>query len=150
MSSRREVLFRILSSITKEDVNWNKKSHIKMLKMALFHCAINEKMLQCWRRTPEDLTAQESPPPGTLELSNLPDIFSFEPTNYESFYTPSDTFAYRSSHNNSCITRKSRSTGARGPSRRRPRERGCAKPLALHAKCSVRLAWLPRRLLFRL
>ena len=31
------------SAITKEDVNWNKKSHIKMLKMALFDCAINEK-----------------------------------------------------------------------------------------------------------
>ena len=38
MLSRREVLI-----ITKEDVNWNKKSHIKMLKMALFDCAINEK-----------------------------------------------------------------------------------------------------------
>ena len=43
MSSRREVLTRILSAITKEDVNWDKKSHIKMLKMALFDCAINEK-----------------------------------------------------------------------------------------------------------
>ena len=31
------------STITKEDVNWNKKSNIKMLKMALFDCAINEK-----------------------------------------------------------------------------------------------------------
>ena len=27
----------------KEEVNWNKKSHIQMLKMALFDCAINEK-----------------------------------------------------------------------------------------------------------
>ena len=42
MSSRREVLIRILSAITKEDVNWNKKSYIKMRKMALFDCAINE------------------------------------------------------------------------------------------------------------
>ena len=44
MSSRHEVLIRILALlITKEDVNWNKKPHIKMLKMALFDCAINEK-----------------------------------------------------------------------------------------------------------
>ena len=44
MSSRHEVLIRILALlIIKEDVNWNKKSHIKMLKMALFDCAINEK-----------------------------------------------------------------------------------------------------------
>ena len=43
MSSRREVLTRILRAIIKEDVNWNKKSHIKMPKMALFDCAINEK-----------------------------------------------------------------------------------------------------------
>ena len=31
------------SAITKEDVNWNKKSHIEMLKTALFDCAINGK-----------------------------------------------------------------------------------------------------------
>ena len=72
MSSQREVLIRILP-ITKEDVYWNKKSSIKMLKMALFDCAINATRLQCWRRTghlpsffvptPGDLTAQESPPP---------------------------------------------------------------------------------------
>ena len=47
-----------------------------MLKMALFDCAINKKMLQCWQRTghlpsffvrsPGDLTAQESPPSGNL------------------------------------------------------------------------------------
>ena len=43
MSLRGEVLIRILSAITKQDVNWNKKSYIKMLKMALFDCAINEK-----------------------------------------------------------------------------------------------------------
>ena len=43
MSSQREVLIIIVSAITKEDINWNKKSHIKMLKMALFDCAINEK-----------------------------------------------------------------------------------------------------------
>ena len=43
MSSRREVLIRILALLQKEDVNWNKKSHIKMLKMALFDCTINEK-----------------------------------------------------------------------------------------------------------
>ena len=43
MSSPREVLIRILSAITKEDVNWNKKSHFKMLKMALFDFSINDK-----------------------------------------------------------------------------------------------------------
>ena len=43
MSSRREVLIRILRAITKEDVNSNKKSHIKILKMVVFDCAINEK-----------------------------------------------------------------------------------------------------------
>ena len=43
MSSQREVLIIIVSAITKEDINWNKKSHIKMLKMALFDCTINEK-----------------------------------------------------------------------------------------------------------
>ena len=42
MSSQHEVLITILSAITKEDVNWNKKSYIKMLKMALFDCVINE------------------------------------------------------------------------------------------------------------
>ena len=31
------------SAITKEDVSLNKKSHIKILKMAVFDCAINEK-----------------------------------------------------------------------------------------------------------
>ena len=41
MSSRREVLIRILRAITKEDANLNKKSHIKILKMAVFDCAIN-------------------------------------------------------------------------------------------------------------
>ena len=30
------------SAITMEDVNWNKKSLIKMLETALFDCAINE------------------------------------------------------------------------------------------------------------
>ena len=43
MSPPREVLIRILSAITKEDVNWNKKSHFKMLKMALFDFSINDK-----------------------------------------------------------------------------------------------------------
>ena len=41
MSSRREVLIRILALL--EDVNKTKKSHIKMLKTALFDCAINKK-----------------------------------------------------------------------------------------------------------
>ena len=51
MSSRREVLIRILSAITKEDVNWNKKSHFKMLKMPLFDFSINEKCVSVdWGR----------------------------------------------------------------------------------------------------
>ena len=41
MSSRREVLIRILALLQREkDVNLNKKSHIKM---ALLDCAINKK-----------------------------------------------------------------------------------------------------------
>ena len=43
MSSRREVLIGILRAVTKEDVNWNKKSHSKILKMVVFDCVINEK-----------------------------------------------------------------------------------------------------------
>ena len=34
---------RILAPVTKENVTWNKKLHIKMFKTALFDCAINEK-----------------------------------------------------------------------------------------------------------
>ena len=70
MSSRREVLIRILALLQGktliETAHW--KSHMKMLKKALFDCALNEKMLQCWRRTGHlpsfffFLTAQESPP----------------------------------------------------------------------------------------
>ena len=72
MSSRREVLIRILRAITNEDVNWNKKPQIKMLKMVLFH-AINENVAVLTEDehlpsflvpTPGDLTAQESSPPG--------------------------------------------------------------------------------------
>ena len=44
MLSRREVFNRIIALFnTKEDVNLNEKSHIKMFKTALFDCAINEK-----------------------------------------------------------------------------------------------------------
>ena len=42
MSSRREVLIRI-ALLQRKHVNWNKKSHIKKLKIALLDCAINEK-----------------------------------------------------------------------------------------------------------
>ena len=44
MSWRREVLIiKNPWAITKKGVNWNKKSHIKMLKMALLDCAITMK-----------------------------------------------------------------------------------------------------------
>ena len=44
MSSWREVLIRILALLQRKMlIEWNKKSHIKMLKMALFDRAINEK-----------------------------------------------------------------------------------------------------------
>ena len=73
MSSRREDLIRILALLQRK-TSIEKKSHIKMLKMALFDCASNKKRLQFWWRTvhlpsffvptPGGLTAQESPPPG--------------------------------------------------------------------------------------
>ena len=40
MSSRREVLIRILALLTKDDVTCNKKSQIKIFKTALFDCAM--------------------------------------------------------------------------------------------------------------
>ena len=43
MSSRREVLIRILALLQKKPLIKSKKSHIKMLKTALFDCAINKK-----------------------------------------------------------------------------------------------------------
>ena len=43
MSSRREVLIRILALLQRKTLIKPKKSHIKMLKTALFDCAINEK-----------------------------------------------------------------------------------------------------------
>ena len=43
MSSRREVLIRILALLQTKTLIKPKKSHIKMLKTALFDCAINEK-----------------------------------------------------------------------------------------------------------
>ena len=75
MSSRREVLIRILALLQRKTLIETKKSHIRKLKMALFDCAINEKKScsvdggqgiypLCFVPTPEDLTAQESPPPG--------------------------------------------------------------------------------------
>ena len=69
MSSPREVLIRILSAITKEDVNWNKKSHFKMLKTALFDSAINEKCCSVdWGRGICPLFS--SPPRGIWQLKS--------------------------------------------------------------------------------
>ena len=68
MSSRREVLIRILAPLQRKTFISNKKSHIEMLKMALFDCGVNEKRLQCWRRTSGDSTAQEPPVPGICHL----------------------------------------------------------------------------------
>ena len=73
MSSRSEVLIRILALLQRKTFIETKNCTLKFLKMALFDCAINEKSLQCWRRTghlpsffaptPGDSTAQESRPP---------------------------------------------------------------------------------------
>ena len=43
MSLRREVLVRIIALLQRKTFIEKKKSHIKMLKTALFDCAINEK-----------------------------------------------------------------------------------------------------------
>ena len=43
MLSGREVLITILALLQRKTLIKPKKSHIKMLKMALFYCAINEK-----------------------------------------------------------------------------------------------------------
>ena len=43
MSSRREVLIRILALLQRKTLIETKKSHIRKLKMALFDSAINEK-----------------------------------------------------------------------------------------------------------
>ena len=71
MSSRREVLIRILAPLQRKTFISNKKSHIEMLKMALFDCAVNEKRLPCWRRTSGDSTAQEPPVPGICHLRQV-------------------------------------------------------------------------------
>ena len=67
--SWREVLTRLLRAIPKEDDNWNKKSHIKMLKMALFDCAINEKC--CSVDGGRNICSlYSSPPRGILQLKS--------------------------------------------------------------------------------
>ena len=43
MLSRREVFVRTLALLQRKTLIETKKSHIKMLKTALFDCAINEK-----------------------------------------------------------------------------------------------------------
>ena len=59
------------SAITKEDVNWNEKSHIKMLKTRLFNRAINAKNVAV-------LTADRAfalffcPHPGGCDSSRVP------------------------------------------------------------------------------
>ena len=67
-SSRRE-----LALLQRKALIETKKSHIKMLKMALFYCAISEKCCSVvggrgiplfFRPHPGDMTAQESPPRG--------------------------------------------------------------------------------------
>ena len=71
MSSRREVLIRILAPLQRKRFISNKKSHIEMLKMALFDCAVNEKRLQCWRRTGH-LPPFFVPTPGGFDSSRAP------------------------------------------------------------------------------
>ena len=71
MSSRREVLFRILAPLQRKTFISIEKSHIEMLKMALFDCAVNEKRLQCWRRTGH-LPPFFCPHPGGFDSSRAP------------------------------------------------------------------------------
>ena len=57
------------TAITKEDVNWNKKSYIKMPKTALFDCVINEKCCSVdggWGICP----LFSSPPQGIWQLKS--------------------------------------------------------------------------------
>ena len=72
MLSRREVFVRTLALLQRKTLIETKKSHIKMLKRALFDCVINEKccsvnggwgISSLFVPAPGDLTAQESPPP---------------------------------------------------------------------------------------
>ena len=72
MSSRREVLIRILALLQRKTLIETKKSHIRKLKMALFDCAINEKKkLQCWRRT-RHLPSLFRPHTGRFDSSRVP------------------------------------------------------------------------------
>ena len=71
MSSRREVLIRILAPLQRKTFISIEKSHIEMLKMALFHCAVNEKRLQCWRRAGH-LPPFFCPHPGGFDSSRAP------------------------------------------------------------------------------
>ena len=69
MSSRREVFIRILALLQRKTLIETKNRALKLLKTALFDCAINEKCCSVdegWGICPLllDLTAQESPPPG--------------------------------------------------------------------------------------
>ena len=78
MTTRRVVLsldiVRILALLQRKTLTETKKSHIKMLKIELFDCAINEKCCSVdggwgicpvfFDPTPGDLTAQKSPPHG--------------------------------------------------------------------------------------
>ena len=52
----------------KEDVTWNKKSHIKMFKTALFDCAINEKCCSVDGR--RGIFPLFSPPRGIWQLKS--------------------------------------------------------------------------------
>ena len=75
MSSRREVLIRMLAVLQRKTLLETKKLHIEMFKTALFDCAIAEKccsgdgghgiiMPSFFVPTLPDLIAQESPPLG--------------------------------------------------------------------------------------
>ena len=68
MSSRREVLVRIIALLQRKTLIETKKSHIKMALP--IDCVVNEKCCSVdggrgiFIPTPGDLTAQEPPPPG--------------------------------------------------------------------------------------
>ena len=70
MSSRSEVLIRILALLQRKTLIAKKKSHIKMLKMALFDRAINEKC--CIVDGGRGICPLFSSPPGVFDSSRVP------------------------------------------------------------------------------
>ena len=72
MSSRREVLIRILALLQRKTLIKPKKSHIKMLKTALFDCAISEKC--CSVDGGRSICPLFSSPSGEFDSSRVPTL----------------------------------------------------------------------------